>query len=188
MDRTDKREAILEAALELFGELGFHGAAVPQIAERAKVGAGTIYRYFPGKEALVNELYRTWRGRLTEAIFTDYPSAAPFRAQFHHYWSRAAAFGREHRTALLFLELHHHAAYLDAQSRAAEDAMLSPVHAVLAKAAEEQVVKPLDPKVLMAVIWGAFMGVMRAAWEGRFELTPAVLDAAEGCCWEAIRR
>src|ERR1035437_2808422 len=42
----DKREAILGAALELFAERGFHGTAVPQIADKAGVGAGTIYRYF----------------------------------------------------------------------------------------------------------------------------------------------
>src|SRR5438067_8425981 len=42
----DKREAIMSAALELFVERGFYGTAVPEIAERAEVGAGTIYRYF----------------------------------------------------------------------------------------------------------------------------------------------
>src|SRR5690606_27876447 len=54
---TDKREAILHAALELFVERGFWGTAVPEIAEKAGVGAGTIYRYFESKEALVNALY-----------------------------------------------------------------------------------------------------------------------------------
>ena len=45
----DKREAILEAALELFAERGFHGTAVPLIAAKAHVGAGTIYRHFKDK-------------------------------------------------------------------------------------------------------------------------------------------
>ena len=47
----DKREAVLGAALELFVERGFHGTTVPEIAERAGVGAGTIYRHFASKEA-----------------------------------------------------------------------------------------------------------------------------------------
>src|SRR5689334_15289154 len=62
-DRGDKREAILAAALELFVERGFYGTAVPEIAERAGVGAGTIYRYFESKETLVNELYREQKMR-----------------------------------------------------------------------------------------------------------------------------
>ena len=54
----DKREAITAAALELFVERGFYGTAVPEIADLAGVGAGTIYRYFESKEALVNAIYR----------------------------------------------------------------------------------------------------------------------------------
>src|SRR6478736_3876176 len=64
----DKREAILEAALELFAERTFDGTAVPLIAERAGVAAGTIYRYFDSKEALVNALYRRWKGALRDAL------------------------------------------------------------------------------------------------------------------------
>ena len=55
---TNKRDAVMNAALDLFVERGFYGTAVPEIADKAEVGAGTIYRYFPSKEALVNELYR----------------------------------------------------------------------------------------------------------------------------------
>ena len=62
--KTDKRGAILEAALSLFVERGFHGTAVPALADRAGVGAGTIYRYFKNKEGLVNELYREWKSAL----------------------------------------------------------------------------------------------------------------------------
>ena len=43
---SDKSTAILEAALALFAERGYDGTPVPLIAEKAGVGAGTIYRYF----------------------------------------------------------------------------------------------------------------------------------------------
>ena len=57
MAKTDKREDILRAALELIAEHGFHGAPMAMIAERAGVGAGTIYRYFENKDVLIAELY-----------------------------------------------------------------------------------------------------------------------------------
>ena len=40
----NKRDDIMEAALILFAERGYDGTTVPMIAEKAKVGAGTIYR------------------------------------------------------------------------------------------------------------------------------------------------
>lgn len=51
-------EKILDAALEVFSEKGFHLAIVDEIAERAGVGKGTLYRYFANKETLFNELVR----------------------------------------------------------------------------------------------------------------------------------
>jgi AcrR family transcriptional regulator len=52
------RSRILDAAFEVFTEKGFHVATVDEIAERAGVGKGTLYRYFSNKEALFNELVR----------------------------------------------------------------------------------------------------------------------------------
>lgn len=57
-----KRELIMNAALALFVERGFDGTTVPMISEKAGVGAGTIYRYFENKEALVNSLYQKYVG------------------------------------------------------------------------------------------------------------------------------
>ena len=50
-DASKNRQVILDAARKVFAE---HGAAVPidRIAELAGVGAGTLYRHFPTKEAL----------------------------------------------------------------------------------------------------------------------------------------
>jgi AcrR family transcriptional regulator len=47
-----KRQAILEQSLRAFAELGFRGADVQVIADRAGVGKGTVYRYFGSKEEL----------------------------------------------------------------------------------------------------------------------------------------
>lgn len=51
-----KRSAILDAAMEVFSEKGFHPATIDEIAERAGVGKGTIYSYFDSKVALFQEL------------------------------------------------------------------------------------------------------------------------------------
>ena len=67
---ASKREAILRAALQVFAENGVNGVAVPQIAARAGVGTGTIYRYFPGKEALVNQLFREQKQALAQRLGT----------------------------------------------------------------------------------------------------------------------
>lgn len=51
--RTDKRDRIIEAAIAVFAEKGFHAARVSDIADRASVADGTIYLYFRNKEDLL---------------------------------------------------------------------------------------------------------------------------------------
>jgi AcrR family transcriptional regulator len=47
-----KHTRILQAAVELFTERDFHQVLMDEVAERADVGKGTVYRYFPTKEEL----------------------------------------------------------------------------------------------------------------------------------------
>ena len=44
------RDALIEAALELFSIQGFDTTSVDQIADRVEVSARTFHRYFPAKE------------------------------------------------------------------------------------------------------------------------------------------
>ena len=50
---------ILDAAFHEFGERGLAGARLDDIAKRAQVAKGTIYLYFPNKEALFREMVHT---------------------------------------------------------------------------------------------------------------------------------
>lgn len=54
---VDRRQQILEAALDVFAEEGFEGATTKEIAARADVTQGLIYFYFPSKEELFLAAY-----------------------------------------------------------------------------------------------------------------------------------
>jgi AcrR family transcriptional regulator len=51
-------QQILDAAFEVFGDHGLARARLDDIAKRAGIGKGTIYLYFPNKEALFKEMIR----------------------------------------------------------------------------------------------------------------------------------
>ena len=182
-----KRDAIVDAAIELFVERGFHGTAVPDIADRAGVGAGTIYRYFASKEALVNEIYQQFKTELTSRVLKDFPVDKPAKQMIHHMWTSLAGFAKEKPRTYAFLELHHHGSYLDAESNAIETRMLDMAVRFLKAAQDRGEVKPYPPMLLIAIVHGAFIGMLRKCWEGLLELTPETIAAGETCAWEAIR-
>ncbi len=183
----DKREAIIDAALQLFVERGFFGTAVPEIADRAGVGAGTIYRYFESKEALVNAIYRQEKLHFAHVVLDDFPASAPTREQFRLLWTRMADFATEHTHAFIFLELHHHARYLDAESRAVEHRMTQLFTSVVTSAQARHELKAGPPRLLMGLVMGAFVGVIRSCVEVEQPLEQADWKLAEQCVWEAIR-
>jgi len=55
-DAERNRRRILDAAADVFADHGL-GASLDEIAQRAEVGVGTVYRRFPNKEALIDALF-----------------------------------------------------------------------------------------------------------------------------------
>lgn len=183
----DKKECILSAALDLFAEKGFHGTAVPEIAEHAGVAAGTIYRYFTSKEAIVNALFQRQKSQLMAAIMAEFPFEAAARTQIHHFVTTVLAFAKRHPTAFKFLELHHHAPYLDDKSREMEAQAVSMANEVVAQQERAKALRKAPEGVLPGLVWGAIVGFVRAGWEKRAEVGPKSEVAFEEAIWDAVR-
>lgn len=176
----------MQAALDLFVDRGFYGTAVPEIADKAGVGAGTIYRYFPSKEALVNELYRQEKLRWGGAVIDSFPTGNA-RELFRTLWMRMARFAVDNEKSFVFLELHHHARYLDAESQALEKRMMELFTNVVVSAQARGELKAGAPRLLMGMVMGAFIGVIRNCVELETKASEADWKLAEQCMWEAIR-
>ncbi|WP_245797851.1 TetR/AcrR family transcriptional regulator [Mangrovactinospora gilvigrisea] len=66
MDAQRNLELVLRAAREVFGTLGY-GAPMEEVAKRAGVGVGTVYRRFPSKDVLVRRIASEETARLAES-------------------------------------------------------------------------------------------------------------------------
>jgi len=61
-----KKEKIVDAAITLFGENGFHNTSISQIAKNAGVSKGLMYNYFESKEELLKYIFDMGAGKLIE--------------------------------------------------------------------------------------------------------------------------
>jgi AcrR family transcriptional regulator len=64
--KREARRRIYDAAFALFLEKGFDATTVDQIAQRADVGKGTVFNYFPRKTSFLAALAGDWTARLIE--------------------------------------------------------------------------------------------------------------------------
>jgi len=96
-DAARNRARVLAAAEELFAEQGTH-AQLLDIARRAGVGAGTVHRHFPTKEALVAEVIAARTTELLDQAATLPADHSPAQA-FFAFW--ALAVEQAHRNTAL---------------------------------------------------------------------------------------
>ena len=186
----DKRRRILDAALRVFAARGYEGTSVPDVADAAGVGTGTLYHYFRDKAALVNEVYRDAKLRLRAALLDGLPELDVYRFDeaerwFGELWARLAAFAAAEPDAFRFLEMQDHVPYLDAKSREVELSVLAPLWLAGRKLRQQMKgAAPVD--VLIALLWGAFVGLVKASRLGYLKLDAKSLAHARDACWRMI--
>ncbi|QHE61501.1 TetR family transcriptional regulator [Rossellomorea vietnamensis] len=83
----DKRNAILESAVELFGAHGYNHTSMQQIAESVGISKGSLYSYFQSKEDLIISIYEHYQQLVFERAFVvgldgNLPPMERFAKQF----------------------------------------------------------------------------------------------------------
>jgi AcrR family transcriptional regulator len=65
--REERTQEIIDAAMKVFAEQGFHAATMDEIADQAGVSKGTLYLYFKGKDKIISSLMQ-WFFRLEYSL------------------------------------------------------------------------------------------------------------------------
>ena len=191
MSCIDKREEILRASLELIAEHGFHGAPMSMIADRAGVAAGTIYRYFENKDALIIALYGEIDEKIGGVIMKGYDPEKPIRERFHHIFSALLRYFISNPSDFRYLEQFHNSPYGTELRR---DIILRKTgncyiyRELLEQGVKLQVIKDLPMVVLFALAFGPLKTVARDHIVGFITLDDAMIGRIMDACWDGIRR
>lgn len=81
LPRPEREARMLDAAEEVFGERGFRGASVEEIAERSGITKALVYQYFDSKELLYEACVERARARLFDEIGIAVARVPPGPAQ-----------------------------------------------------------------------------------------------------------
>ena len=109
--KPSKRDAILDAMLDVVVERGFHDAPMSLVALRSGASTGVIYHHFASKEEIIQALYERIRKLKTDALLGDFsPGQAP-REIFLQGCLNSYAFCRKHQREMRFYEQYQHAGF-----------------------------------------------------------------------------
>jgi AcrR family transcriptional regulator len=184
----DKRTDILQAALKLISEQGFHATPVSQIAEQAKVGAGTVYRYFKNKEDLLNQLYLEIKGQIHEAMDDGIRPEMPLEALFKRLWMNVFEFDVTHPQEFSFAEQYCDSPFLTDMTRTAGARVLQDHAAAFERGVREGVVQDLPAEMVFSIFAGSIASLAKKHLAGVLEMTEERRQQAAHATWCAVRR
>ena len=178
----ERPQQIVDAALDIFGERGLAGARLEDIARHAGISKGTIYLYFPNKEALFREVVqRTLVARLEEAeafvAQTGGTALARLEIFMREWWRviRTPAYTTVYR--LVIAELHN---FPDLARFYSEEVVVRAhrlVGGIIRQGVERGELRTVDPVVVTRMLNGLL--VSHALWCGNRDSFPILAPRAD---------
>jgi len=176
-ERTRKR--LLEAAEQVFADLGYHDASIVKITEAAGVGQGTFYLYFRGKKEIFDELVLDLNHRVRRAI-AEATAGAPSRLEQEILGFRAFfRFTAEHPALYRIIR---QAEFVSPETLHRHYELLSEGYvAGLTRAIDEGEIRDVDPEVLAWALMGMgeLIGMRWILWEAQDDLPANVAEEFE---------
>jgi AcrR family transcriptional regulator len=176
---TATRRRLLEAAEQVFAELGYHDASIVKITEAAGVAQGTFYLYFAGKRDIFDELVRDLNRRVRHAM-KEGSSQGRTRLEAELLGFRAYfRFTAEH-TALY--RIIRQAEFVSPEIlRYHYDRLSAGYVEALREAVQEGEVGEIDPEVTAWALMGMgeLIGMKWILWDGRPEMPAEVFTELE---------
>lgn len=185
VEKVDKKDAILEAMLDLIVERGLHDAPMSVLAKRSGASPGVIYHYFPSKDDLIHAVYERVSLVKRGAILSGYSETMTPREAFLQSWMNAYRFYRTHLRETRFLDQYLNSPYCK-PAGADETNDVDPAMARFSKLSRPKkqggLMKDLPAEAIQSLSFGLAANLAKA--EKGF--SAATLKRVAETAWEAI--
>lgn len=185
--KTEKKEKIFKAALNMIKKTGVHSLAMGQLSKDSGIAAGTFYHYFSSKDIMLQEtfLYCHKRAALVgaKAVKGDEPYKNRFTnlvAAWHDHFSK---FGTE-----LYFMQESEAGYSVTPNAIRESRVFyNEVFHFFNQGMEKNTLRTLDPKLILSLIYQTLFAAIK--YESIFEtkLSKDELEQVYEICWHGLK-
>jgi AcrR family transcriptional regulator len=169
-EKLRQRQEIMDAALGLFCEKGYHNVSMHEIAKEAEFAIGTLYKFFRGKEslyeALMLDLSDKFRSVLGEAVEKGPDAAARLR---NYVAAKGKVFCDNAKIIRLYFSETHGAGFsvfsgLDREIRNRRKEFLNRLAVVFKEGMEEGLFAPIASPFVLAVALDSLVNAFLFMW------------------------
>jgi AcrR family transcriptional regulator len=152
------RDKILKAAQKLFACNGYDGTTTKELAEKAGIAEGTLFRHFTNKKAILVEVAtQGWIELLTD-LLTELSEMASYEAISHLMYKRMLRLGDNYdMMRVCFMEVQFHPDLRDRIQAEVVNKMTDVAEAFFQTAMDRGVYRRMNPRVIAQVFLGMFV-------------------------------
>ncbi len=158
--KVNKKQTILSSALKILVKKGVHNTPMSAIGKAAKTGMGTIYNYFPNKDALINEIYTDIK-KQEKLLFENFEADKPIKTQFENYFTIAVDFFIDNPNYFQFMEQLQASPIITENSKEEGRKSITPIFELLTLGKQQRIIKNIDIEEILMFIGGAILSYLR---------------------------
>ncbi|HPC94607.1 MAG TPA: TetR/AcrR family transcriptional regulator [Sedimentisphaerales bacterium] len=166
-ERQRHRDEIVEAAMRLFSEKGFHNVSMQEIAAEAEFATGTIYNFFDSKETLYREIMNEVADNVLSVVQPILEGGADEKEKLAGFIRASIRVFRENSAAIrLFLRAnqgpltHIGTAHFSETAGKVHDTLQARLRQVYAAGVRRGTFRALDPRVVSLALDAALRAIV----------------------------
>tara|TARA_R110001592_G_scaffold35397_8_gene120420 strand:- start:521 stop:1099 length:579 start_codon:yes stop_codon:yes gene_type:complete len=187
---AEKKKLILESALALIKDHGFHGCPMSMMAKNAGVAAGTIYTYFDSKDDLIGELYFYAKNIIFKHVSGGDDTSLDFKTRFINYWNNLSQLYLDRPEIQRFFEQFMISPFNTPEVQNADSPWHNWNSSFFQEGIDKGYLRNLSPDILFIMVIGSINSMSKVRQNFSAKITEKGIDLNQlsEMTWDAIRK
>ncbi|HEU4472695.1 MAG TPA: TetR/AcrR family transcriptional regulator [Flavisolibacter sp.] len=182
----DKRNHLIETALALFVENGFHGTATARIAKEAGVANGTLFQYFKTKEELILAVFVSVKGELAAFLAADKTTGGVKEVMMAQY-SGSIKWCLKHVAKYRYIQQFYSSPYIHLMDQAELRRYIEPHLQLVEEGIRTKAIKALDIDLVYQLFSTQTFGIVQYLINNKGKKQKEVIETTFQMLWDMIK-
>ena len=182
----EKKQQIMEAALTLFVERGFHGTSTADIAKTAGVATGTLFHYFKTKEELINSLYLYTKETMFSQLHSHFKVDKSLKDNLKGLWCKFIDFSIKNPYKFQFILTFHTSPYITSLTKEQLETQTDDLLGAYKKGIKNNELKEVPFELMIEYFWGNIVSTINYFNKYPEKLNETNINQAFELFWDGV--